>query len=68
VSVENGSILTKSERYPLIIDPQLQGIGWIKAKEASNDLQVTRLANGNKMIKAIEFAIETGQSVLIENI
>lgn len=68
VSVENGSILTKSERYPLIIDPQLQGIGWIKTKEASNDLQVTRLANGNKMIKAIEFAIETGQSVLIENI
>lgn len=38
VSVENGSILTKSERYPLIIDPQLQGIGWIKTKEASNDL------------------------------
>lgn len=68
VSVENGSILTKSERYPLIIDPQLQGIGWIKTKEASNDLQVTRLTNGNKMIKTIEFAIETGQSVLIENI
>ena len=68
VSVENGSILTKSERYPLIIDPQLQGIVWIKNKESNNDLQVTRLANGNKMIKAIEFAIETGQSVLIENI
>ncbi len=38
VSVENGSILTKSERYPLIIDPQLQGIVWIKSKEAGNDL------------------------------
>lgn len=38
VSVENGSILTKSERYPLIIDPQLQGIVWIKNKESGNDL------------------------------
>jgi dynein heavy chain, axonemal len=68
VSVENGSILTKSERFPLIIDPQLQGIVWIKNKESNNDLQITRLANANKMIKCIEFAIETGQSVLIENI
>lgn len=30
VSIENGTILTNSERYPLIIDPQLQGISWIR--------------------------------------
>lgn len=30
VSTENGAILNNSERYPLIIDPQLQGIAWLK--------------------------------------
>lgn len=67
VSTENGAILTNSERYSLIIDPQLQGIQWLKQKEADNELQVTRLTNP-KIIKTIEFAIENGQSVLIENL
>jgi dynein heavy chain len=66
VSTENGAILTNSDRYPLIIDPQLQGITWLREKEKSNDLQTTRLSN-NKMIKTMEFALEAGQSVLIEN-
>lgn len=66
VSTENGAILTNSERYSLIIDPQLQGITWIKEKEKHHDLQVTRL-NNPKMIKTIELAIESGKSVLIEN-
>jgi len=30
VSTENGAILNNSERYSLIIDPQLQGIFWIR--------------------------------------
>lgn len=38
VSTENGAILTNSERYSLIIDPQLQGITWLKEKERTNDL------------------------------
>ena len=29
-SVQNGTILTNSERWPLMMDPQLQGIVWIK--------------------------------------
>lgn len=66
MSTENGAILTNSERYSLIIDPQLQGITWLKEKEKNNDLQVTRL-NNSRMIKTLEFAIEAGQSVLIEN-
>jgi dynein heavy chain len=29
-SVQNGCILTNSERWPLMMDPQLQGIVWIR--------------------------------------
>ena len=50
-----------------MLDPQLQGIAWIKGREVKNDLQVTRLSNP-KLIPTLEFALENGQSVLIENI
>jgi len=67
VSIENGAILSNSERYSLMIDPQLQGIVWIKNKEAKNDLRVTRLDNKN-MVKTLSNAVEAGQPVLIENL
>lgn len=67
VSIENGAILCSSERYSLIIDPQLQGITWIKERSKDDNLQVTRLTNP-KIIKTIEFAIEQGQPVMIENL
>lgn len=38
VSVENGAILTNSERYSLIIDPQLQGITWLKERMKDTNL------------------------------
>lgn len=59
MSIENGSILTNSDRYSLIIDPQLQGIAWLKEREKENDMRVTRLSNP-KMIKILEAAIEGG--------
>ena len=67
VSTENGAILTNSDRYSLIIDPQLQGITWLKKREESNDLKVTRLSNP-KVVKVLEAAIEAGNPVMIENL
>jgi len=33
MSTENATILTNAERWPLMIDPQLQGIKWIKVSD-----------------------------------
>jgi len=43
-SVQNGTILTNSERWPLLMDPQLQGVLWIKEREGKNNLQVRAAA------------------------
>lgn len=42
MSTENATILTHCERWPLMIDPQQQGIKWIKNKYGT-DLKVTHL-------------------------
>jgi len=67
VSVENGAITTYAERWPLMIDPQLQGIVWVKEKESKNNLQITRL-NNKTMLQTMEKALEAGWSVMIENL
>jgi dynein heavy chain, axonemal len=69
VSVENGTIVCTSYRWPLIIDPQLQGIKWLKQKEGHPDrnLQVVRLGQG-EMLRKLEKALENGHTILIENI
>ena len=66
VSIENGAILTNSERYALMIDPQLQGITWIRQKEKDNGLKSVRLGSKNIM-RDMEMCIEQGFSCLIEN-
>ena len=42
MSTENAAILTTSERWPLIIDPQQQGIQWIRNRLGS-ELRVVQL-------------------------
>ena len=32
ISIENGAIITNAKRWPLIIDPQLQGIKWLRRR------------------------------------
>lgn len=66
VSRENGAIMTQSQRWCLIIDPQLQGIVWIKNKESEAGLQVTRMGTA-KMLNTFETSLDQGKPVLIEN-
>lgn len=67
VSMENGAIVQNSKRWPLMIDPQLQGITWVREKEKTRRLEVVRLGQKN-LLRKLEAAIENGWSVLIENL
>mmetsp|Transcript_116895 Transcript_116895/g.162400 ORF Transcript_116895/g.162400 Transcript_116895/m.162400 type:complete len:160 (+) Transcript_116895:7132-7611(+) len=66
VSLENASVVTSCKRYPLMIDPQLQGIKWIKGREG-NDMQVIQLTQ-KAMLKRVESAVTNGQVLMIEAI
>ncbi|KAL1493068.1 hypothetical protein ABEB36_011203 [Hypothenemus hampei] len=66
MSTENATILINSDRWPLMIDPQLQGVKWIKQK-FGEDLKVIRLGQKG-YLDVIEKAITQGATVLLENI
>ncbi|KAF6202116.1 hypothetical protein GE061_004514 [Apolygus lucorum] len=66
MSTENATILSNTDRWPLMIDPQLQGLKWIKRKYGQN---VTVLRLGQKgYMESLETALRTGVTVLMENI
>lgn len=66
MSKENATILCNCERWPLMVDPQLQGIKWIK-KRYEAGLKIVRLGNRG-YLDVIERAVSNGDVVLIENL
>lgn len=67
ISIENGSIITNCKRWPLLIDPQTQGIKWLRQKEESNGLEVFQL-NQKGWQRKVEQAITNGRVIIIENL
>ncbi|XP_060906749.1 dynein axonemal heavy chain 11 [Labrus mixtus] len=66
MSTENAAILTTSEHWPLIIDPQQQGIKWIR-NWLGPELRVVQLGQKG-YLDVIEQALTCGHTVLIENL
>ncbi|KAM9230987.1 LOW QUALITY PROTEIN: dynein axonemal heavy chain 11 [Leptosomus discolor] len=64
MSTANATVLTDCECWPLVIDPQPQGIKWVKDKYGA-DLKVVRLGQKG-FLKTIKRALAYGD-VLIEN-
>uniref|UniRef100_A0A8C8AZP1 Dynein axonemal heavy chain 17 n=1 Tax=Otus sunia TaxID=257818 RepID=A0A8C8AZP1_9STRI len=65
-STENAAILCNTQRWPLIVDAQLQGIKWIKNKYGE-ELRTIRLGQ-RSYLDTIERAVSEGQTLLIEDV
>ena len=64
MSTENATILTHSIKWPLMIDPQLQGLKWIKNKYGKS-FNIIRLDQKNFM-DIVEKCVSEGKPLLIE--
>lgn len=67
LSIQNAIIVTQSSKYPIMIDPQSQGIVWIKNKEAINDMMVTSF-DDKYFRNHLEDCISLGKPLLIQDI
>ena len=56
-SIDNGIIVSKARRWPLLIDPQGQANKWIKNMEKKNKLEVMKLSDGD-YIRRLENCIQ----------
>ncbi|XP_026545017.1 dynein heavy chain 2, axonemal, partial [Notechis scutatus] len=66
-STENGIIVTRGNRWPLMIDPQCQATKWIKNMEAKKGLKIIDLQMPD-YLRILETAIQVGSPVLLQNV
>ncbi|KAK9721112.1 ATP-binding dynein motor region [Popillia japonica] len=66
-STENGIIVVRGSRWPLVIDPQGQALKWIKAMENKNDLKIIDFGMADFM-KIVEKAVQFGRPVILQNV
>eukprot|EP00945_MAST-04E_sp_MAST-4E-sp1_P004103 g4103.t1 len=66
-SVSNAIMITLSDRWPLMIDPQMQANKWIKNMEKPNQLKVCKQSQST-FVRTIENSIQFGNPCLLENV
>jgi len=67
VSVNNGILVDKCRRWPLLIDPQMQGNNWLRKKEEQNNVQITTM-NDSNLLRVLEKCIRLGLPLLLEDL
>eukprot|EP00929_Paragymnodinium_shiwhaense_P087548 TRINITY_DN476_c0_g5_i1.p1 TRINITY_DN476_c0_g5~~TRINITY_DN476_c0_g5_i1.p1 ORF type:complete len:2570 (-),score=757.67 TRINITY_DN476_c0_g5_i1:167-7876(-) len=69
LSIENGIIIDRSRRWPLMIDPQRQANKFIKnmGRDIETGFDVCKLSQKN-FLRTLELGIQFGKWILLENI
>ncbi|KAG4103981.1 dynein heavy chain and region D6 of dynein motor-domain-containing protein [Neocallimastix lanati (nom. inval.)] len=66
-SSENGIIVKRGTRWPLLIDPQDQANKWIKNMESKNNLKIIDIKQPD-ILRTLENSIQYGNPVLLQGI
>ena len=66
-STENGVLVTRGRRWPLMVDPQGQANKWVKNMEQRNGLKVLNLQMSD-MMRQMENALQFGNPVLLQDV
>jgi dynein heavy chain len=66
-STENGVIIFRGSRWPLMVDPQAQAIKWVRNMESKHGLMVIDLQTPEYM-KIIEQCVQYGKPCLCQNL
>lgn len=68
-STENGIIIDKSRRWPLMIDPQNQANKFVKnlGRDNAEGIDVLKISDPNLM-RTLELAVQFGKWILLENV
>uniref|UniRef100_A0A7S3YCE3 AAA+ ATPase domain-containing protein n=1 Tax=Lotharella globosa TaxID=91324 RepID=A0A7S3YCE3_9EUKA len=70
LSIQNGILTTRSTRFPLCIDPQMQASNWIKQREKSINAKTLQIATfrDDGFMKKLESAVQYGYGFVFENV
>jgi len=66
-STENGVLVTRGTRWPLMVDPQEQANKWVKNMEKDNGLKLVTLKQSD-FLRTLENAISFGAPVLMQEV
>lgn len=66
-SAENGIIVTRGRRWPLMIDPQNQANNWIRNMEGRKGLKVID-AKQSDILRTLEAAVQFGTPVILKGL
>ena len=68
-SIENGIIIDKGRRWPLMIDPQTQANKYIRklGQDIPEGIDIIKASSG-QLIRQIEQGIQFGKWILVENV
>eukprot|EP00906_Rhabdomonas_costata_P019390 RCo028330 len=66
-SVQNGIMITRSPKFPLLVDPQGQGLRWLRSRLLPLGVKVTHLSDRD-FLDVLRDHLQEGRPLIIENV